>query len=557
MHMPRRETVAIFGGGIAGMSAAQELAERGFQVTVYEASDTSGGKARSIFVPHTGTKGRRDLPGEHGLRFFPSFYKHVPDTMRRIPCGTNANGVLDNLVPTTRTRLARLDRDALDVITGFPGSVRDITTLCRSLAFNDIGMPLADAAFVGAVFLRILTSAPERRLHEYENTRWWDFIQAERRSPELRHYFADIAVRSLVAMCPRRASTRTIGTVGMQLWVDHGKPGTQVDRVLNGPTHDAWIAPWFMHLLRLGVEYRRGMRLVELRMADGRIAAARVRGPRGELEFTADHYLCALPLERMGPLVSTAMREVDPSLAHIELLHTDWMTGMQFFLAEDVPIVHGHLALIDSPWAITAISQKQFWPGDLGHFGAGNVRGVLSAVLSNWDAPGTFVKKPAKQCSAREIKDEVWAQFKAHLNRPGERLLADENLVHWFLADSVAHHPDGRVENKEPLFINTVGSWWHRPEAVTKIDNLCLASDYVRTNTDLATMESANEAARRAVNGILMRSRSSAPSCKVWDLEEPAVFEPLKRLDQRRFARRQPHFLAQGSAEISRMVSHL
>ena len=57
--------------------------------------------------------------------------------------------------------------------------------------------------------------------------------------------------------------------------------------------------------------------------------------------------------------------------------------------------------------------------------------------------------------------------------------------------------------NHEPLLINTAGSWRYRPEAVTRIPNLFLAADYVRTNTDIATMESANEAARRAVNGIL------------------------------------------------------
>ena len=32
----RRRTVAVLGGGIAGLTAAQELAERGFDVTVYE-----------------------------------------------------------------------------------------------------------------------------------------------------------------------------------------------------------------------------------------------------------------------------------------------------------------------------------------------------------------------------------------------------------------------------------------------------------------------------------------------------------------------------------------
>src|SRR5688500_12389576 len=89
--------VAILGGGMAGLAAAHELAERGFEVTVYERK-ALGGKARSIPVPGTATPGRRPLPGEHGFRFFPGFYHHIPDTMARIPFGTNENGVFDNLV---------------------------------------------------------------------------------------------------------------------------------------------------------------------------------------------------------------------------------------------------------------------------------------------------------------------------------------------------------------------------------------------------------------------------------------------------------------------------
>src|SRR5262245_61287867 len=94
--MPTR--AIILGGGVAGMSAAHELIERGFEVVVLERRNIAGGKARSIPVSDNegGGAGREladvqssdighYLPGEHGFRFFPGFYKHVVDTMARIP----------------------------------------------------------------------------------------------------------------------------------------------------------------------------------------------------------------------------------------------------------------------------------------------------------------------------------------------------------------------------------------------------------------------------------------------------------------------------------------
>ena len=75
---------------------------------------------------------------------------------------------------------------------------------------------------------------------------------------------------------------------------------------------------------------------------------------------------------------------------------------------------------------------------------------------------------------------------------------------------------------------------------MTAIENLMLASDYVRTFTDLATMEGANEAARRAVNGILAASGSRAPRCEVWPLREPAIFKPAQWLDRVRWRLRRP-----------------
>ena len=88
--------------------------------------------------------------------------------------------------------------------------------------------------------------------------------------------------------------------------------------------------------------------------------------------------------------------------------------------------------------------------------------------------------------------------------------------------------------------MNTKGSWADRPDAVTRIPNLFLAADYVRTYTDLATMEGANEAARRAVNGILDATRSRAKRCEVWPLREPPAFKPARTLDKLLWRLRRP-----------------
>jgi hypothetical protein len=51
----------------------------------------------------------------------------------------------------------------------------------------------------------------------------------------------------------------------------------------------------------------------------------------------------------------------------------------------------------------------------------------------------------------------------------------------------------------------------------------------------------ANEAARRAVNGILDYTGSDEPPCRLWPLEELAVFAPGRALDRARFALGLPH----------------
>lgn len=239
----------------------------------------------------------------------------------------------------------------------------------------------------------------------------------------------------------------------------------------------------------------------------------------------------------MTELLTDDITTADPVLSYIKKLSSDtaWMTGIQYYLSEDVKMTKGHVMYTDSPWALTSISQLQFWKDfDISQYGNGKVKGVLSVDISDWNTPGLNGKK-ARDCTKEEIKTEVWEQLKKSLITDGQSLLSDDMIVDWYLDRDIVMDKDFKTINEEPLLVNKVNTWSLRPEAWTGIPNLFLASDYVRTHTDLATMEGANEAARRAVNAIIEDARVEAPLCKIWNLHEPDILSVLRRHDLKRF----------------------
>jgi uncharacterized protein with NAD-binding domain and iron-sulfur cluster len=217
------------------------------------------------------------------------------------------------------------------------------------------------------------------------------------------------------------------------------------------------------------------------------------------------------------------------------------MNGIQYFLKRDVPIAAGHQSYADSAWALTAISQRQFWPGfDFSRAGDGKTAGILSVDISDWTTPGErggpARGKTALRSTRDQIAAEVWFQMRRDLAPAIRDALGAEVPPYW-MDDDIRWHSDAphREVNLEPLLVNEVNSWGLRPDAITAIPNLFLAADYVRTHTDLATMEAANEAGRRAANGILSADGSSLPPARIWDLHEPAALAPLRAYDRNRW----------------------
>ena len=560
------KTVIIFGGGVAGLSAAQELGERGFKVQIYEKREIPGGKARSFTKPGSGTNGRKDLPAEHGFRFFPRFYRHVTDTMKRIPAGGNRLGVYDNLIQLVRMDVPLPDKPSFILSARFPRTLSDLLLTFQDVfvdLYGELGLTEEEVTFFGERLWHIFTSCGERRADELERLSWWDYLGAGSRSEGYQKFLAQGLSKFLVAADAHVTNAKVEGDIVIQLMLGLAEPGVSLDRVLNGPTQDAWIDPWHDYLvdeLNVAIDY--GTSLKRLHCDDsGRISGATVAS-EGDVEqlVTGDHYIVALPVEVMAGLLRPDLEHTregkakfqnvlkgDPSLAGVVELGkaVGWMNGLQFYLRKDIGIVFGHELYLESNWAMTSISQQQIWPHTpLVDYGDGEVRDVLSVVVSDWNSKGNYIDKPAKDCRREEIREEVWEQMKHSLRADGKPLLSEADRHSWYLDPDISDDPDPTrgvlYKDAEPLFVALNNTWHLRPDAYTRIPNLFLAADYIRTNTQLATMEAANEAARRAVNAILDASGSSEPLCRIWPLHEPTLLGLFRWYDRRRYMRGQP-----------------
>jgi uncharacterized protein with NAD-binding domain and iron-sulfur cluster len=533
------DTIAIVGGGVAGLCTAHHLSRAGVKgITVYEASDAVGGKARSQYP--TDANGAV-YPGEHGFRFFPHFYRHLLETLRQIPAGRGT--VRDRLVGPKVGAIAYKGRKLIEVArpVEIKPSLLFVKTTVGILMRPEVS--LAEATRFAGRLLQFASSCEERREHEYDAISWSKFTGADD-MPYSRE-FEDVVIRAsqnLSAMRAAESSAATIGAITLQLLFT-AAPDEHADALLCSPTDEAWLADWRSHLESQGVVFEMGARLqaIDFDPLAGRIERLRFAGRANPV--TADTYVLAIPLEKLVEVLSAPMMDFDPALARLPALAREacgHMTGLQFFLKNPAPIAPGHVHYPGTPFALTSISQGQFWtpPPDRRNGIAPALRDVLSVIISDWDAPGTEGKPGRAYTSRDELAREVWRQMKRALP-PG--MLRDEDILMTHVDTHVKLAP---FANETPLLIHPRGQRSRRPDAETAISNLLLASDFVRTYTDLATMEGADEAARRATRAILDRRgilKSRWPDVR--PLDEGKIFNAAKELDRILFDNKLPHLM--------------
>jgi len=235
---------------------------------------TNAGSRRTVMavfvlqIPVAGGRGRDKTEppfvaaGEHGYRFFPSFYDHLFATMKDIPLSSPRTGrplgyrsVFDNLEDNEEFFVAFDDEQLPDrMVRRRPGSITELQTALRVFQ-RSLGIPMRDLLRSQMRVVQFMTSCLDRR-KELERVSWRDFIRLEDGYSQAMKDAVDRWPQALVGLNSAQADARTFGNVLSQQLLDQLTDRGRRDATLRGPTSDAWLDHWKRHLSKnLRVEF--------------------------------------------------------------------------------------------------------------------------------------------------------------------------------------------------------------------------------------------------------------------------------------------------------------
>ena len=510
-----QKTVAIFGGGISGLTTAHELCERGYRVKVYERNDILGGKARSFSIKGH-LDARNEYPGEHGFRFFIKWYENLHDTLKRIP--TDAGSVFDNLVEVKELQ------------------VDEFLFSFKETMQAPVRPPIS--------WLKAMISCDKRHEEEFEMLSWDEYIVANYKNDSHKSIrFFQNTPKVTASVHSTEASVRALSYTLNRFLTNNGLD------ILNAPTNEAFFDHWEKYLRSKGVEFVLNASLSGFEFKDGKIASATIAHGDKKIIDKSDYFVTAIPHHNLESVLTKAQIE-ELHFQNYYKLKSGWQAGIVFYLEEPVPMPRGHFGFSESPWAISGILQSDFWSNESvkknitdKKFGA-----CLSLIIADWDAPGLIYKKAAKECTLPELVDELLLQME--INAPetyAKSFAAIKNILIDYSIDPGIHLKGGKQStNETPLYMNVTDSWEQRPDAETIFENFFVAGDYAKTSAYLATMESANESGRRAANALLKKSGYKGDFCSIFTEKhnkKPKVFGPLIKIDEILYNHNKTHLL--------------
>jgi uncharacterized protein with NAD-binding domain and iron-sulfur cluster len=532
-------TVAVYGAGIAGLTAAHEFSRRGWAVSVYEANSEAGGFFRSARG-----SGDHAMPSEYSWHGMGPWYHNVFDVMKQIPFDEHGS-VYDRALsrpiafgvgPDHGT--AEFDDPSdflIDVRRMFRMTGLDWFWWARLMAKEWTANRRSDERYA----TRNAAAQWGKRLSATASSTWsacfGPWIGSDWTRVSL-HQAGQFFLKQITSQPSHRHPADAEGPA----W-EHGARSGWL--LLRGPSSEFWFDRWVQHLATAGVTFHWAQALHHFDYDGTTITAAHLE--------SGEHVDADIHVFATNPFAAVEILERTQALARLDQLclfapltadgpHVQVSFRIAFGERIKWPRTRCALVVADSEFDLTIFAEEQAWSPavELGD-GVASLWTGTSCVSS---VPGRVHGLPVARCTKQQFIDEVQAQLlrcgslDALIREANNgRSLASFPIVRIEVWHEWTFSPDG-IRGDDPKWVNSTHTQQFQPTQATPVPNLVLAGAHTRTAADVWSIEAAVESGRRATQLI-------EPDVTVIAQHKPAWLRQLGRIDDQLYRLRLPHLL--------------
>jgi Flavin containing amine oxidoreductase len=487
--------MAVVGGGIAGLTAALRLVERGFDVEVFEKGPLMGGNLSG--VNHGGAY--YDVYPHMFAEWFHNFWKLAEDIglkkhqhfERRRDCGFLAPGEFPHYRVCT--------------------DIGALSTGLKNLSSGVISLPemfLANYTILDAI------ARGDADKEFLENQTLNDFIVNRPYATRGVTHFFDTVVKNVWSIDSYLSSALAYQSFAKYQFRE---PSPQC-WVLKGNSYENFIVPLLNALnSRAHAHMNTNAEVMGVTVVDGKVTTISYKNPIGgaEVDQDVDGLIIASSPASLGDLIFTPAlknrRDADaqsivsvlPNLANVRRLGSDPLPVLYVtFKRKLAHIPSYYVALLNSKYSLTFVQIEEL---------SGPNKTVLAVAASDFDALPIRLKNAlAKAIHDKAIMSTLPPEVIEELKRTAHPILKElQRYIPFKLDEDIDWDNTFFQPNMDQkLFLNEVGSQrWTTEVSYPEINNLYFAGNSCTNSIMIATVESAVCSGLQAARAVVQRHR--------------------------------------------------
>ena len=574
--------ISIFGAGIAGLTCALELVEKGFNVTIYEKDNLAGGMAKSRRV--------NGIPTEHSWRGYANFYFNIFNLLRRIPIKsenfstdeiskhnkksdawvTFRNNVYDitefiNEHPGGSIIMKALGKNLEDVWSDHNvlwhinnpyviktlnkykiGTVKEhfkqnsaYDNLYPSLKmklFNDIKSDknIVYYDLINLFYHFIIFSTSNERSKKYYNIKLLDFFNKNKMSKYTYDYIINFALGPGLGLDKNNCS---LGTFFHYFHLVLGS-NTTFDKpwmVMKKPTSEAFINPLVNILESKGVKFVYNTELTSINHNNNKIISCNIKTNDKIETISSDDYVIAInPNYCFDIFKNSQMFELADLHSNLQINNKQVSFRLGFAKKINFSIDNIGIVLADSKYNITFYPQENFFtvPIDLNYKLKSLWSGTCVQMYDNPTKDELITNIITQILNCNELQDDIFKNSGFNLKK--EDFIYSEIYDDWYWENNL-------LQTKNKKWVNTYFNEQFKPSQKTSFTNLYLSGGHTNTTLKIWSMESACESGKITANHILKKYNKKKSF--IYKHKKPYYFSAFENIDDFLFINKFPNIL--------------